>query len=604
MRLAQLFGQTLREAPAEAETASHQLLLRAGFIRPLGVGIFAFLPLGRRVMQKIEVLLREEMNRIGGQEISIPVVCHAAIGKQSGRRYQASAEMGRFRDRSDRDLALAMTHEEMVAVLTRQEIRSYRQLPCVLYHIQKEWRDDPPPRAGLIRVREFVVKDSYSLDADREGLEERYRAHYQAYFNLFRRCGLPVIAAKSNIGMMEENRAHEFIYLTPLGEETILLCDSCGYKANRQAARFRKPLAPAEEWKSVHKVPTPGCKSIEDLATFLGTPKSKTAKAVFFVATVLVGETVEQRFVFALIRGDMELNETKLANAIGARDLRPATEEEILAVGAIPGFASPIGLHLPEGALPGVKRAGLPLQIVVDDSIPVSPNLAAGANEEGYHLLNTNYGRDYGADVVADIALATEGCTCAQCDSPLRAEWGVEVGHIWQLGVRGSRRFGCTFLDRNGQKKPVVMGSYGIDVSRLLACIAEEHHDGHGLCWPAAVAPYLVHLVLLRGKGASQAEEVAERLYRALRDAGLEALYDDREESPGVKFHDADLIGLPVRLTVSERALAQGGIEMKLRRRAEKRLIPLESVVNEVYTILDSLQSEIESRVAPAPCED
>lgn len=584
MRLAQLFGQTLREAPAEAETASHQLLLRAGFIRSWGADMFAFLHLGQRTMQKIKAILREEMDRIGGQEIAMLGVPPAEIGRARGRSYQVGME-------------------EAVAELTAREIRSYRQLPRILYHFQTQWRADPRPRAGLLQARACIVKHSYSLDVDWKGLEECYRAHYQAYYSIFRRCGLPFLAVESNAEGMGGNLAHEFICLTPIGEDVILLCDSCGYRASRQTARFRKTLAPAEEWKPVQKVHTPGCKSIEDLANFLGVPKSKTAKAVFFIATVLQGEVVEQRFVFALIRGDMEINESKLATVIGARDLRSATEEEIRAVGATPGFASPIGL-CSESVLQGAQRAGLPLQLIVDDSIPSSPNLAAGANDEDYHLLNVNYGRDYQADLVADIALAAEEYPCAQCGSPLRAERGVAVGCGHALGVRYSQAFGNVFLDRDGREKPVVMACYRIDVTRLLACIAEEYHDEYGFCWPATVAPYALHLVLLRGKGTQQPEIVAERLYRALQAAGLETVYDDREESPGVKFNDADLIGLPIRLTVSERALAQGGVEMKLRHRVEKRLIPLESVVNEVRFILDSLQAEVEARVASALDED
>lgn len=590
MRLSQLFGQTLREAPAEAEAASHQLLLRAGFIRSLGAGIFAFLHLGQRTVQKIEAILRAEMDRIGGQEISMPVV--------------HPVEMGRFRDRNDRDRVLAMTHEEVIAELARREIQSYKHLPRILYAIQTKWRGDPRPQAGLIRAYEFVMKSSYSLDADWDGLEKHYYAHYQAYFNVFRRCGLPVVAVKSDSGITGGNLAHTFIYFTPIGEDVVFLCEVCGYKANRQAARFCKSPAPAEDWEPVKKIHTPGCKSIEDLAAFLGVPKAKTAKAVFFVAAIPRDDVVEQRFIFALIRGDMELNETKLARVIGAHTLRPATEEEIRAIGATPGFASPIGLRSECAQATGMSRSGLPLQIVADDSIPASPNLVAGANEEDYHLLNTNYGRDYHADLVADIASAAEGYACIRCGHPLRAERGVEVGNMVQLGTRYSPSFGCTFLDRDGQKKPIVMGSYGISLGRLLACIAEEHQDEHGLCWPATVAPYTVHLVLLRGKGAPQAEGIGERLYCDLREAGLEVLYDDREESPGVKFNDADLIGLPIRLTVSERALAQGSVEVKLRHRAEKRTIPLDSTIHEVRAILDSLRSEIESQVIPAPYED
>ncbi|KAF0107401.1 MAG: prolyl-tRNA synthetase [Anaerolineaceae bacterium] len=336
MRLSQLFGQTLRNAPTEAEVVSHQLLMRAGFIRPLGAGIFSYLHLAKRSMQKIESILRDEMEKIGGQEISMPVVHPAEVWKETGRWYQIGSEMGRFKDKNDRDMVLAMTHEEVVADLVRREVQSYKQLPRLVYHIQTKWRDDPRPRAGLIRVREFTMKDSYSLDTDWDGLDKQYRAHYQAYFNIYRRCGLNVIAVKSDTGMMGGKLAHEYMYLTPIGEDTLILCDKCGYTANRQVARFQKTPAAPEELKPIEKVKTPACKSIEELANFLGLPKSKTAKAVFFVATIPEGEELTEKFIFAVIRGDMELNETKLANAVGARDLRPATEDEIKAIGAVP----------------------------------------------------------------------------------------------------------------------------------------------------------------------------------------------------------------------------------------------------------------------------
>jgi prolyl-tRNA synthetase len=563
-------------------------------------------------MQKIESILRDEMDKIGGQEISMPVVNPASVWKETGRWFQIGSEMGRFKDKNDHDMVLAMTHEEVVADLVRREVQSYKQLPRLVYHIQTKWRDDPRPRAGLIRVREFTMKDSYSLDADWDGLDKQYRAHYQAYFNIYRRCGLDVIAVKSDTGMMGGKLAHEYMYLTPIGEDTLILCDKCGYTANRQVARFQKIAAAPEELKPIEKVKTPACKSIEELANFLGVPKSKTAKAVFFMATIPqdpkglerpLGSDQEQ-FIFAVIRGDMELNETKLANAVGARDLRPATEDEIKAVGAVPGFASPIGL-VGAGLVPAHRRPqGSPLQIVVDDSIPTSPNLVAGANETDYHLLNTNYPRDYQADIVTDIAAADEGHACPECGSPMRMTRGVEVGNIFKLGTRYSDALGCTFLDKDGQQKPVIMGSYGIGVGRLLACVAEEHHDDHGLIWPVSIAPYQVHLVLLRGKNAPQAEETANKLYEDLQAAGLEILYDDRDESPGVKFNDADLIGLPVRLTVSERALGQGGVEMKLRREQGKVIVPLDETVTRVRSVIQSLQDEITAKVVPVPYPD
>jgi prolyl-tRNA synthetase len=428
MKLSQLFGQTLREAPAEADVISHELLMRAGFIRPLGTGIFAYLHLAKRSMMKIEAILREEMDRIGGQEISMPVVQPADLWKETGRWYQIGSEMGRFRDRNEHDMVLAMTHEEVVADLVRREVQSYKHLPRLIYHIQTKFRDEPRPRAGLIRVREFSMKDSYSLDADWEGLDQQYQMHYQAYFNIYHRCGLDVIAVKSDTGMMGGKLAHEYMYLNPIGEDTLILCDQCGYSANRQVARFQKSPAAPEELKPIQKVLTPDCKSIQELANFLNLPKSKTAKAVFFMATIPKnpkdlnkpsGSNLDE-FIFAVIRGDMELNETKLANAVHARDLRPATEEEIRAIGAVPGFASPVALARTSASVGTGQAKTLPLQIVVDDSIASSPNLVAGANEANYHLLNTNYPRDYNADIVTDLAAAEEGQACPDCRNPLR----------------------------------------------------------------------------------------------------------------------------------------------------------------------------------------
>ena len=625
MKMSQLFGQTLRDAPADADVVSHQLLMRAGFIRPVGTGIFAYLHLAQRTLQKIEAILRAEMDAIGGQEICMPVVQPADLWKETGRWYQIGAEMGRFTDRNERDMVLAMTHEEVVADLVRREVQSYKHLPRLIYHIQTKFRDEPRPRAGLIRVREFSMKDSYSLDTDWEGLDRQYRAHYQAYFNIYHRCGLDVIAVKSDTGMMGGKLAHEYMYLNPIGEDTLIICDTCHYSANRQVARFQKTSAAPEQPGALEKVLTPNCKSIEDLADFLGVLKEKTAKAVFFMATIpTTVETLHatslplpatsqtphatplstEQFIFAVIRGDMELNETKLANALSARDLRPATEDEIRAVGAVPGFASPIRISPPpvlsplspppSGEGPGVRAV---MKVVVDDSIPSSPNLVAGANETDYHLRNTNFPRDYPADVIADIASAEEGHACPECSSPLQARRGVEVGNIFKLGTRYSDSLGCTFLDREGQSKPVIMGSYGIGVGRLLACVAEEHHDDHGLLWPVTLAPYQVHLVLLKGKGSPQVEQTAASLYKDLQAAGLEVLYDDRDESPGVKFADADLIGLPLRLTVSERALAQGGVELKLRRQADRSVVPLEQVTARLHSELAALEAEIAAKV-------
>jgi len=596
--MSKLISQTLREAPTDAEIPSHQLLLRAGFIRQLAAGIFSYLPLARRSLDKIENIMRDEINSIGGQEVTMPVIHPADVWKETQRWYQIGSEMGRFYDKSGRDMVLAMTHEEVVADIVRKSVRSYRQLPALIYHIQTKWRDDPRPRAGLIRVREFTMKDSYSLDMDEAGLDKQYRAHFQAYFDIFHRSGLPVMAFKSDVGMMGGSMAHEYMYLTPIGEDSLLICDNCGYSANRQIARFKKEAINNEDPKPLDKVATPGAKTIADLANFLEIPEAKTAKAVFLVATIVEGAEAEEKLILAIVRGDMDLNETKLTNALVAKELRPALEEEIIASGAVPGYASPKDL----------KNT----VIVVDDLIPDSPNLVAGANEEGYHFLNVNYPRDFQADIVADIAVAGEDSLCPDCGHQMNLQRGVEVGNIFKLGTRYTEAMGAKFLDANGNSKPVIMGSYGIGSGRLMASVAEEHHDEFGLIWPISVAPYEVHLIVLQSKAKqTETDETrldpateAERIYEEFLSTGIEILFDDRHESPGVKFNDADLIGIPIRLTVSERALKAGGIEVKRRDQKDKDIIPIDQISDYINTTISELESELDEMVVTIPFEE
>jgi len=596
MRMTQMFSTTLREEPAEAEIASHALLLRAGFIRQLGAGIFSYLPLGRLAMNRIEAIMRSEMSAIGGQELTMPVVHPADVWQETGRWSQVGSEMARFKDRTDHDMVLAMTHEEVVTDLARREIQSYRQLPQLIYHIQTKFRDDPRPRAGLIRVREFTMLDSYSLDRDWAGLDSQYQEHYEAYFRIFNRCGLPVQAVGSDTGMMGGKEAHEYMYLTPVGEDTLMFCNQCDYAANRQVADFQKPVPEVEPLQPLEKVATPDVTSIADLTEFLEVPASKTAKAVFFMAEMSGG--LDPQLVFAVLRGDMALNETKLANALSAagkgtvKNLRPAQDEEIQAVGAAPGYASPIGISREK------------VLVVVDDLLPEAHNLVAGANEPGFHLRNTNVGRDYEPDLVADIALAEDGAPCPECASVndpaggpagggmLEEKRGVEVGNIFKLGTHYTEALGATFLDEDGKAQPIIMGSYGIGVGRLLASVAEEYHDDYGLIWPISIAPYPVHLVLLPGKD-TKAEETAEALYQNLVDAGLEPIYDDRDERAGVKFNDADLIGLPLRVTVSSRSLKNGGLEFKRRDGDERWIVPLEKGLEVIQSELDKMHQDL-----------
>ncbi len=588
MRMSKQFGITLRETPSDAEIASHELLLRAGFIRQLGAGIFSYLPLARRTMNRIETIMREEINAIGGQEVTMPVVHPADVWQETGRWFQIGSEMARFKDRTDHAMVLAMTHEEVVTDLARREIQSYRQLPQLIYHIQTKFRDDPRPRAGLIRVREFTMLDSYSLDEDQDGLDQQYQAHYEAYFRIFHRCGLPVKAVGSDTGMMGGKMAHEYMYLTPAGEDTLLFCESCSYAANRQVAVFKKPDVEQEALQPLEKVSTPDVKTIEELTAFLDIPASRTAKAVFLMAT-FSGEKAP-RLLFAVVRGDMALNETKLVNAVSGAgkgmilEMRPALDEEILAVGAVPGFASPIGIRRND------------VLVVVDDLVERSPNLVAGANVVDFHIRNTNLGRDYEADIIADIVIAEEGAACPVCGGQLAASRGVEVGNIFKLGTRYSEALGATFLDQNGKAKPIIMGSYGIGVGRLLACVAEAYHDDDGLIWPVSIAPYPIHLIVLNSK-TGEVEKTAEELYQVLIQSGLEPLFDDRDERAGVKFNDADLIGLPLRITVSNRSLQSGGFEFKRRDQDARWIVSLEDVIGEARQALSDREQAIAAQV-------
>ncbi len=579
MRMSHVFSRTLREVPAGAESMGYGYLVRAGFIQQLGAGIFSLLPFGLRSIRKIEQIIRDEMDGIGGQEIQMPVVNPADIWKETGRYYSIDREMSRFQDRVGRDMVLAMTHEECVTDIARFEIDSYKRLPQMVYQLQTKWRDDPRPRAGLIRVREFTMKDSYSFDRDHEGLVKQYRAHYSAYFRVFDRCALPTIAVGSDSGMMGGKVAHEYMYLSPVGEDTIITCSGCGYTANRQVAVFRKDHA-TEEMLPLEEKYTPKCASIEDLAAFLSIPKEKTAKALFMMGTFVdeVGEE-QQRLIVGVIRGDMDIEENKLQNAAHANAIRPAHAEEIQAAGMEPGYGSPIGCTSD-------------VLVIVDDSVANSNNLVAGANKVDHHLLHTNFGRDYTGEV-ADIASAVAGNLCVECGSPLEQSKGIEVGNIFQLGTRYSEAMGCMYQDEAGVRKPVIMGSYGIGVGRLLACLAEEYHDEAGLKLPVTTAPYQVHLVSLV-KDAS----VAEGIYTQLLEAGFEVLYDDRKESAGVKFADADLIGIPVRLTLGNRSLKEGKVEVKLRSDLASTLsFPIETLVDDVKSLIASLEDDIRSRM-------
>ncbi len=557
MRLSHLFFATLRDDPSDAEMPSHRLLLRAGYVRQLGSGLYSLLPLGFRVTKRVEQVIREEMNAIGCQELEMPVIHPADLWRESGRYDQIGPEMARFKDRGDRDMVIAMTHEEVVADLLRDIVRSYRQLPVRLYHFQTKFRDEPRSRGGLIRVREFVMKDSYSCDLDDEGLDASYWAHHRAYVRIFERLGLDAIPVASDVGMMGGSLAHEFMVLNPAGEDLLVLCESCGFSANRQVAAIRPPAAAgAAPELPVEEIETPGATTIAELAAFLGIDPAKTAKAAFFQAG-------DGRLITAIVRGDRDVNETKLANAARVSGgLRPATVDEIHAAGMEPGYGSAVGAH--------------DTFVVVDQLAAGSPNLVAGANRVGFHLRNVNLGRDYRADVIADIDNAREGDACPVCGHPLILRNGIEVGNIFKLGTRYTAALGATYLGEDGQAHPIVMGSYGIGLGRNVACIVEAHHDEKGIAWPDEVAPYPAHLVSIGANKEPRVTELAGELHDGAASAGRELLWDDRDESPGVKFNDAELLGMPWIVTISPRSLAAGGVEVTRRATGRREVVPLE----------------------------
>jgi prolyl-tRNA synthetase len=560
MRLSHLFFATLRDDPAEAEMPSHRLLVRAGYVRQLGAGIYSLLPLGFRVSKRVEQVIREELNAIGGQEMEMPVVHPAEVWKESGRYAKIGPELVRFKDRGERDMVLAMTHEEVVAILLRDVVQSYRQLPMIVYHFQTKFRDEPRARGGLIRVREFVMKDSYSCDVDYAGLDASYEKHRVANERIFERLGLDAIAVRSDVGIMGGTGAHEFMVVNDYGEDTLVLCDNCDFADNQQIATVGKGDPAPEALLPMEEVETPDVTTIEALATFLDVPKSRTAKATFFV-------TGDDRFVVAIVRGDYDVNETKLVNLVKARKgLRPATVDEIRARGMEPGYGSPLG-----------ARDAI---VVVDELVARSPNLVAGANRDGRHVMNVNVPRDYTPDHVAEITNAREGDPCPSCGSPVKLRKGIEVGNIFKLGTDFTEAFGSMYLGADGERHPIVMGSYGIGLGRNVACIVEAHHDDKGIAWPEEVAPYPAHLVAIGGNKDPKVVDAAERLYAIAEAAGVdrEILFDDRDESPGVKFTDAELLGMPWILTVSPRSLAAGGVEVTNRATGERSVRSIDEV--------------------------
>ncbi|MBW7958308.1 MAG: proline--tRNA ligase [Candidatus Promineofilum sp.] len=563
----------MREAPAEAELISHQLLLRGDFIRPAGAGIYTFMPFGYRVIRKIWDIMAEEMDAISGQEMWMPNLHPAALWQATGRWNQVDV-LYKLKASGNREYALSATHEEIVVDLSLRDIESYRDLPRMIYHISKKFRDEPRPRGGLIRLREFIMKDAYTLDRSEEALDEYYPSMLQAYTNIFDRCGVPTVMINADVGAMGGKSSQEFTVPHPQGEDEFIYCEDCGYAANVEAAGFVREGEKPATMDELSKVLTPDCKTIADVAAFIGVPTTQTLKCVFYWwRPNYVEKPGEGRMVFAMTRGDLNINDTKLVNAVGGGFIRQATEEEVRSIGAVPGYASAIGMT------PAKDMESPGVMIVADESINYGGNYVVGANDDPYHYTGANYGRDFQVSRIADIAQAATGHKCPNCGGRIEAKRAIEVGHCFKLGTRYSKAVNATYLDEDGQERLIYMGSYGIGLDRLMAVVVELHHDKDGIIWPDSVAPYQVHLVHI-GKDGDGTKEKAEAVYAELTAVGVEVLYDDRDGlGAGVKFKDADLMGIPWRVTVSGRSLEQGGAEVKRRSESERQIVSLDQLV-------------------------
>ena len=561
MRWSEAFIPTLREVPTEAELISHQLLLRAGMIRKLAAGVYIYLPLFQRTLLKVAQIVREEMNRQGAVEITMPVLHPAEIWQETGRWETAGKDMMRLKDRHGRDLVLGPTHEEIVTFLVKGELRSYRQLPINLYQIQVKFRDEIRPRFGLMRGREFIMKDAYSFDATEESFKKSYQKMIDAYFAAFQRCGLETVKVAGDTGMMGGKSAHEFIVLvdTEGGESVVFSCSNCDWAAHSDVAAFKEVSPASEKELPQEKVHTPNVMAVEDVASFLKLPVQKFVKTLVF--------KTDNGFVAALVRGDREVNFVKLKNLVGTNELELAGAEDVRRLTKAPvGFAGPVGLS-------GVE-------IIADTEVAGLPNFVSGANEGDYHIKNINTNRDFKPSRIADIKVAVEGEACASCGKgKLKTSRGIEVGNTFSLGTKYSASLKAVFLDEKGEEKPFIMGSYGIGITRTAQAAVEKFHDADGIIWPKGIAPLHVHIIPVKMDDARQAE-VAEKLYRSFNEAGFEPLLDDRNERAGVKFKDADLIGIPVQIVIGERGLKEGKLEFKIRKTKESSTAPVDEAVS------------------------
>ncbi len=571
MRATQLYAPTLRESPAEAELVSHKLMFRAGFIRKAAGGIYSYLPLGWRTIKKIMKIIREEMDAKGGQEIMMPIMQPAELWKESGRWDVYGPEMMRLKDRHGREFSLGPTHEEMITTLIRDEVRSYKQLPLLLYQIQNKYRDEIRPRFGLMRSREFIMKDLYSFDRDVDGMNISYEKMYDAYEKIFSRCGLKFRAVEADNGAIGGGHSHEFTVLAPSGESSIAYCENCNFAASDEKAELKKICAESEELLPLEKVKTPDCHTIELVKNFLNVPIEKTIKAVAFMDDA-------ERLILAFVRGDHEVNEIKVINSVeGANHLYMADEKLITAAGGCAGFMSPIGLN--DKAI-----------IVVDQTVMEMYNAVAGANEVDTHFIHVTPKRDFDAEkiIVKDIRMVQEGDPCPHCGEKLKMTRGIEVGQVFTLGKKYSEALHATFLDEDGREKFFEMGCYGIGVGRTMAAAIEQNNDKDGIIWNKNIAPFEVVVVPVNAKDDKQLT-FAEEIYNELAAAGVDVLLDDRKERAGVKFKDCDLIGYPLRVTISPKTLESGNVEVKIRRSGEFLNFARENCTEKILELLETL---------------
>jgi prolyl-tRNA synthetase len=555
MRYSHLFIPTLKEAPSEAEAISHKLMVRAGYVRQLAAGLYIYLPLGQRVMNKITQIIREEMNAIGGQEVTMPVLNPAEVWQQTGRWDAIGDEMLRLKDRTGRDMCLAMTHEETMTWLAAHDLRSYRELPQIWYQVQTKLRDEARPKSGILRTREFTMKDSYSFDKDEEGLDKSYQLHLEAYKKIYSRCGIKFHVVQSDTGMMGGSMAHEYMAPSPAGEDDVALCDGCGYAANTELAlSLPKPSAPANE--AFEEIATPERRTIDEVTRFLKVTPDRLLKSI-----LVMGDNGP---VLALMRGDQTLHEKKLAKLIGPH--RPAQKDEVKAALSVPvGFIGPMGHKIRKIADPALKTG----------------SYIAGANKEGFHVKGVTAEKHLADAEFADIHTAAVGDACAQCGKPLRIERVIEIGNIFKLGTKYSVPLKANYLDESGNEKPIVMGSYGIGPARIAAAAVEQGNDENGMIWPLAIAPYQVMVLPVNVKDV-KSMEIAEELYAALEEKGFEVLMDDRDERAGIKFKDADLIGIPWRVIIGEKNLKEGLVEVKERKTGQVEKVKIDEAVEKI----------------------